>query len=788
MSNSQKQAYAQLGRMMDQVGGRQEKLSNSAQKVRGALNSVGLSGSKMGTKLVSATNRMSESLAKTRGRVQSLNESLLNANTRMKKLNQSTNSTRSGMGMLGSAVSMTVGMLGYDLVGSIMETTRASLNARYSMQAFASRLNMTSADVSNFQKSLDSLQSTYLKIDMDVVGQQATDMAYRLGLPKESLTDLTETTAIFMDAMQRNGRSAEDSMMAMADAMDGQFQRLKEIGIGQDDLMKNGWSGDINDKTTLLTAMNKALKDQHYDDLAKSVDTLDDAWKVLSINLSNLLEQVLLPLTPVIVDIVSGISDFIDSLKNIPDEGIILGIGAAFAVLGYVITTSLIPAISEAAVVLMTELLPAFFEISIVGAPLWAIVAAVTAIGLAIYEVGKYFGWWEDLPGMFEAIKAGVMRLWEAFINNEHVQDAIKAITSAFQWLYQTLEPVGQWLMKVLGLTGQTGESFDIVGAIIQTVGNAFDFLWNALTPVYEGLVSLWQTVSDGVTWFTNLLGITNQLPDGFNGVVAAIIMIIGGLPVLFLTILTKVGQYIIQGMTAWVKNGIAKAKSFVKGIVNWIKTLPQRVFSYISNTAHRIASGINNWVSNARSGASKVVSGVINYISSIPGKVYNEFAKIPDRIFDAMNSAVSAAGKWGQSVLDAAMNALGIHSPGFIQKRTIAEFENTNKRILNTVGDAKKAGAKFGESIMKGYNSSFGLDLSNQNLQSETTVNFDHTLDVTLDLANVPGGMSESDLASMINNDKFVTAIAENTKFQQADTNMKNRNNRRMKRATGVL
>ena len=88
----------------------------------------------------------------------------------------------------------------------------------------------------------------------------------------------------------------------------------------------------------------------------------------------------------------------------------------------------------------------------------------------------------------------------------------------------------------------------------------------------------------------------------------------------------------------------------------------------------------------------------------------------------------------------------------------------------------------------MKGYNSSFGLDLSNQNLQSETTVNFDHTLDVTLDLANVPGGMSESDLASMINNDKFVTAIAENTKFQQADTNMKNRNNRRMKRATGVL
>ena len=73
--------------------------------------------------------------------------------------------------------------------------------------------------------------------------------------------------------------------------------------------MNNGWDGDINNKTGLLKAMNKALKEQHYDELAKSVDNLDDAWQVLSVTLGNLLESILLPLTPAIVGIITGFTD-----------------------------------------------------------------------------------------------------------------------------------------------------------------------------------------------------------------------------------------------------------------------------------------------------------------------------------------------------------------------------------------------------------------------------------------------------------------------------------------------
>ena len=388
-----------------------------------------------------------------------------------------------GLGFLKNAASMTVGMLGYDLVNSVMETTRASLNARSGMQAFAQRLGMSGAEVQKFQSDLDGMQTSFKKIDMDVVGQQATDMAYRLGLPKQSLSELTETTAIFTDAMQRNGRSAEDSMLAMSDAMDGQFTRLKEIGISQEDLMKNGWSGDINDKTGLLKAMNKALKDQHYDELAKSVDTLDDAWQVLNVTMGNLLEQILVPLTPVIVgivsaigDVISGIMGFVNNLKSafsgLPEWAQIgIGIAAVAIAIGLAIA-----AFGGLEAVLIALLGPLFSVAAAVTAISWPVVAVVAVIGLlvaAIYEVGKAFGWWTDVGSMFEAIGAGIQRMWNAFINHPDVQAAISAISGALQWLAGAIGNAFNAILEFFGVS--TGSKWDIVASIINFIGGVWD-------------------------------------------------------------------------------------------------------------------------------------------------------------------------------------------------------------------------------------------------------------------------------------------------------------------------
>ena len=53
--------------------------------------------------------------------------------------------------------------------------------------------------------------------------------------------------------------------------------------------------------------------------------------------------------------------------------------------------------------------------------PALLVIVAILVIGAAIYFVGQCFGWWKDLPTLFVAIQAGVMRLWNDFINNQHV-------------------------------------------------------------------------------------------------------------------------------------------------------------------------------------------------------------------------------------------------------------------------------------------------------------------------------------------------------------------------------
>lgn len=811
-----------------------QKMSSAIQSLGSRMNVFGGAGGKIWNNF---KTRISSAASTLKGKFTGAMDT---ARAKLKQLKESAKGAGGGFGFLRNAASMAAGMIGYDLLNSIMETTKASLNARSSMQAFAKRLNMTSTEVDGFQKSLDDLQGTYKKIDMDVVGQQATDMAYRLGLPKQSLTELTETTAIFTDAMQRNGRSAEDSMLAMSDAMDGQFVRLKEIGIGQDDLMKNGWDGDINNKTDLLKAMNKALKDQHYDELAKSVDTLDDAWRVLSITLSNLVEKILVPLTPIIVTIVNGLTDFFDMIINNPTAQavtLIGGLAIGFALLAGAIAiteggiTALVIGAMPGFIVTLYEAAAGFMAISVAGAPLWLIVAAVAAVAFAVYELGKSFGWWSDVGSMLDAISAGVQRLWSAFINNPNVKGFIRDIGNAWDSVTEALQPVIKWAQetwKELFPDNADGE-VDVVRMIIDAFGQLGDFLgkvvnaakgaWNTiasfasvvgtvLSPIgtlvdalrsvvcmllgcSPGIVPALLKVQAmfGIVW----AAIAGFVPGIIRGIVTTIINIIQKLPVKVLGFLKKISSHFLTQGSNWVKNAKAKASSVVTGAVSYIKNLPGKIGHHISSTANKISTGAQAWVNNAKSKASSVVTGVTSKISNLPGKVYTEFKQIGSRMLSAGSSLVENAKKVGSNIVKGLLDAMKIHSPGEIQEKVVAEFENTLSRVGNMTSNAYRTGSSVGSAIVDGFGDvNLGTDSDFNVYTGQTqTLEVHVTHDNNYTFEGLPDTVSAKDVASMINNaaedDEWTKKLVQNPRFQKFDLKEKTRIRNRRNRSRGV-
>jgi hypothetical protein len=711
------------------------KMSSVAQTIDGKL---GGALTKARTRFSSFKNRITSVASTLKGK---LGGAVDGIRAKLNTLSNSTRNVSNGMSFLKGAASMAVGMIGFELVNSLMETTRASMNARSSIQAFGGRLNMSAGEVSSFQSDLDKLQRTFKKVDMDVVGQQAMDMAYRLGLPKTSLTQLTETSAIFTDAMQRNGRSAEDATLALADAMDGEFKRLKEIGISQEDLMKNGWSGDINDKTGLLKAMNGALKDQHYDELAKSVDNLDDAWQVLTISLSNLLEQVLVPLTPAILTIIDGITGFIDLIQNnafVQGAVVVGGLAIGFALLAGSLFTA------EGAFIGLEALMPGFIvslygaasgfmAITVAGAPLWAIVAAVAAIAFAIYEVGIAFGWWHDVGSMLDAISSGVMRLWNAFINHPDVQAAISAISGAISVLWGWIQQAGQAIMDFFGIS--TGGDFDIVRALIDGIGNAWNMLKQALSPV--------------ITAIQAVIGAFNQFRSGQMDLPQFIWSVLTILGQMYVTIFTRIGSFVVSIGIRLVRAGVNAARNFVLGIITRLRQLPGRVFSALIAVVSRIISAGAQWVSTVKQKALDVVNGAYNTLTGLPGKIASALSGVVDAIAKPFKKGYEDAKKWIDSI--------------------------KNLKIPNPA-------ARGGEPLEIGSNNSLSISSSDNG-----PIIIEDNINLTVDLKNIPAGMSADTLITALQDKNVLNALVSNRDFQSLDAQVKQKISLKKMRSGGI-
>lgn len=221
---------------------------------------------------------------------------------------------------LDGVFSMMGGLIGYELGAGLIEAGRQAINASQQFDYFAGRLGKSAQDTQQFKQGINDLQKEFKKVNMTSVGATAMEIAVKNGLQgtNDELMGISRMTAVMSSTFKKEGRTEEDAILAVNDALDGQFRRLQEIGIKQEDLTRNGWSGDLNDKMGLVNALNKTMTEMGLDQTARDITTLDDAWSALTVAGSKLIETVLIPMMPAIMSVLNGLTNVVSGFNDMP--------------------------------------------------------------------------------------------------------------------------------------------------------------------------------------------------------------------------------------------------------------------------------------------------------------------------------------------------------------------------------------------------------------------------------------------------------------------------------------
>ena len=773
-------------------------------------------------------------------------------------------------------------------------------------------------------------------VSLDDLGQAMSTIKMSTGMSNEELMMFSSTVndvgqrAILMG---KSGEEAISLMQAAGRGLNGEFDMLKtNFGITKDTLTDLGWSGAADDVKGYQEALDKALEkggdmDGMLDTTTGHLETLKKNFRVagrhvgemftpyidMAVQKLNGLKETCPGLFENLVMIAGGVSAFATVAPSIApmisvfgDVGSAIRKTAGFLGLMEVAEDAVtlkstfltIAQIAGAdAAVLQTAansgLTASFWAMAsaILANPLTWVAVALIAIAVAVYEVGKSFGWWTDVSSMIGAVWAGIQRLWSAFINNPNVQGFLKDLSNAWNDICEALAPVIDWARKAwneLFPPSATG-SFDIVRAIIDVFGQLGDFLgkvvnavksaWNALggfagfLPMLLGpvgmvvmalraIVCILLGCSPGIvpalkqtqSTFTSVFGaIAGFIGGAISNIVSILSRIISALTSIFTRVSSIVSTYlakmvasviswatsivnkakdagsrflkavvnqfsklpskawnylknVIQKVTSWATSIVSKGKNaaskFLTAVVNHFSKLPGKVGTYISNTASRISSGAGKWVSNARSKASSTVSAVTGPISKLPGKVYSEFMGIGSKMLSAGSSLVSKARSIGSNIVSGLLNAMNIHSPGTIQQKVVAEFEDTLSRVGTMDSTALDVGQSVGSSIVRGFNDfgletgSFSTDYSTDyNLSRESNDNLDvnikQELEFVFDFRNLPDDVDEDRLMAMlkemVTDRSVIQALVTNPDFQNLDSKVKNSLIAKVNRARGV-
>lgn len=499
----------------------------------------------------------------------------------MQNINDGINQTKQGLSDLAS------GFMEVQQAGMQSEQNQAFL----SMNLGADKAKQTYQDISDIVASMPGDDNTMRSV-------LSTAQALGNNLKPDEMKEATKTMADYMGGSATMGKQAIESQQdIMKYLLDGNTAELERGSIvsSQVDKLK-----EANTFMERQKAMQKVLNDLGYGGIANQDTMLNKQaeWEGMLYNSQDVLSSMWLGAEKGMMDFVLGLNDATGGLAGM---GIVMatqfGPGLFSMTQGIV---SMVPGISQMITAMggLGNIIPTITgAISGAGSSLMALatgpvgiaVAAIALLAIGIYEVGKAFGWWTDVGSMLDAMKAGVMSLWEAFTSNPYVIQAIDLIKQGLTDAWNAIVGFGQAIMTALS---GAGGNFDILSFMISNMAMVLNAAMPIVILVIQGIIQYFRNLySVGVAVWPMISAIVSGAIGVIRGIISGAMSIWTGLQTAWRTLQSTASSVFgaINGIVSGAGSAWNSFKSTVMGAI-------QPIIDQINNLKNA-ASGVGDLI-----------------------------------------------------------------------------------------------------------------------------------------------------------------------------------------------
>ena len=226
------------------------------------------------------------------------------------------------------------GMALWGFAMDIAEGVKQTFTAKNEMEAQLNQNTKVGASgINTFNRALDGTIERFAKINKYALGETVSSIGLEFELTSKQMEKAMPIVAMIQSEYVRAGRTSEEAALAVKDILQGEFQRLsRETGVGKEELLAYGWSGDKEDVESLLDALKKAAEDRHWDTFAEKATSLNDVIQITKSRFEEFGADLLQAISPMVVsgfntiiDIITGLQKAFNGLGSFGKNSIVAG-------------------------------------------------------------------------------------------------------------------------------------------------------------------------------------------------------------------------------------------------------------------------------------------------------------------------------------------------------------------------------------------------------------------------------------------------------------------------------